>query len=298
MSYDLYFYKKKNNEISETEVIEEFKNSIPLNISEVDHQIDYENERTGVNFLIDFNEPNTDKEDIELFDNFEEFENLNISTSINFFRPDYFGLEIFPIICKVLNKLDLYILNLQEFDESRHKPLKWTDKELWEHWTLHNSIVSKQQFKELSLNFMDKEKSDKLWNYTRLIDKIEKDIKEDIYVPSAFVIQNKYTKELFTFIVWSESIPFILPKVDFVIILKKYKKLFKQIEEIGLVKYQDILDKFAPEFEVYDSMNELLILRQDKADKIKKDFNKFPIWKSHKEFGPQVSLGGFVNYKE
>ena len=64
-----------------------------------------------------------------------------------------------------------------------------------------------------------------------------------------------------------------------------------------MVKYQDILDKFASEFEVYDSKSELLVLRQNKADKIKKDFNKFPIWKSHKEFGPQVSLGGFVNNK-
>ncbi|KOH45625.1 hypothetical protein [Sunxiuqinia dokdonensis] len=297
MSYDLYFYKNKNNKISEAEVIEEFKNTIPFKISEIDSQIVYENERTGVNFLIDFNEPNTDQEDIELFDNFDEFEYLNINASINFLRPDYFGLEIFPLINKVVDKLDLYILNLQEFDESKHKPIKWTGKELCEHWTLHNSIVSKQQFKELGLNFMAKEKSDKLWNYTRLIDKIEKEIKEDIYVPNAFVIQNKDTQDLFTFIVWSESIPLILPRVDFVIILKKYKKLFKQIEEIGMVKYQDILDKFASEFEVYDSKNELLLLRQNNADTIKKDFNKFPIWKSHKEFGPQVSLGGFVNNK-
>jgi hypothetical protein len=111
------------------------------------------------------------------------------------------------------------------------------------------------------------------------------------------VIQNKDTKELFTYIVWSESIPFILPKVDFVILLKKYKKLFKNIEEIGIVKYQDILDKFASQFEILDSEKGLLKLNQRNADKIKKDFNSFPIWKSHKEFGPQIALDGFVNHK-
>ena len=156
MSYDLYFYKKKNSKLTESDIKSEFKELVPNNISEVDHQIDYENERTGVYFLIDFNEPNTEKEDIELFENFEGYDYVNISASINFFRPDYFGTEIFPLICGICDKLDLFILNLQESDETKHRPTKWTGLELVEHWISNNAKVTKQQFEELNLNFLDK----------------------------------------------------------------------------------------------------------------------------------------------
>jgi len=297
MSYDLYFYRRKDNKLSNSEIISEIKILVPKNTSDIDSQINYENERTGVYFLIDFSEPNTEKEDIEVFDWFDDFENLNVNASINFFRPDYFGKEIFPIISHFVDKLDLYILNLQEFDESKHIPLKWTAKELTDHWTEQNSIVSKAHSQEYELKFMDKEKSDYFWSYTSQIDKLENDIKEDIYIPNPFVLQNNDSKELFTAIAWPQCIPLIMPKVDFVIIQKKYKKLFKNVEESGMIKYQDLLEKFASEFEVYDSENKLLILRQRNADKIKKEFNALLIWKSHKDFGPSVGFDGFVNHR-
>ncbi len=204
------------------------------------------------------------------------------------------GCRLFPFMFLEM-KYGLYMLNLQEFDESRHKPLKWSAKELIEHWTEHNSNVSKIHGQEYELKFMDKEKSDYFWSYTSQIDKIKNDIKEDIYIPNPFVLQNQESKELFTAIAWVQSIPLVLPKVDYIIILKKYKKLFKNVEEIGMVKYQDILEKFTSEFEVYDSDNKLLILRQSNADRIKKDFNAFPIWRSHKDFGSQIRFDGFVN---
>lgn len=295
MSYDLHFYKKKDNNRDFSEIKNELNKLVPKNISETDIQIHYENERTGVYFLINFNEPNTEKEDIEIFDSFNDFENLNICASINFLRPDYFGKEVFPIICDFTEKLELYILNAQEFDDSRHRPIKWSASELISHWTEHNAKVSKEQFDKLELKYLEKEKSDQLWNYSSQIEKLENEIKEDIYIPNAFIIQNQMSKELFTYIVWSESIPLIIPKVDFIILVKKYKKFLKVVQEIGIVKYQDIINKFAPYFDIYDSKNGLLILNQRNADKIKSDFNSFPIWKSHKDFGPQVGLDNFVN---
>mgnify|MGYP001302934813 CR=1 FL=1 len=295
MSYDLHFYKKKDNNRDFSEIKNELNKLVPKNISETDIQIHYENERTGVYFLINFNEPNTEKEDIEIFDSFNDFENLNICASINFLRPDYFGKEVFPIICDFTEKLELYILNAQEFDDSRHRPIKWSASELISHWTEHNAKVSKEQFDKLELKYLEKDKSDQLWNYTSQIEKLENEIKEDIYIPNEFIIQNQKSKELFTYIVWSESIPLIIPKVDFIILVKKYKKFLKVVQEIGIVKYQDIINKFAPYFDIYDSKNGLLILNQRNADKIKNDFISFPIWKSHKDFGPQVGLDNFVN---
>jgi len=299
MSYDLYFYKKEDDPISKEEIISEFKKMIPKDISEVDSQIHYENERTGVYFLIDINETNSEKEDIELYDQFDGFENTNLSASINFLRPDYFGQEIFPILGNICEKLDLHIFNPQEFDESRERPLKWTSTELVQHWTDHNMQVTKQQFKELELKYYPKDKSDKIWEYTSKIETLDKEIEEDVYIPNVFMIMDESTKELFSYVVWSEAIPLILPKVDFVILVKNYKRFFKTIEEIGIVKYEDIISKFSSEFSNFDKSGiESLILKQKNADRIKKEFNSFPIWKSHKEFGPQVGLDSFVNHKE
>ena len=113
MSYDLHFYRRKDNKLTSPEIVSEIKKCIPLNISEVDTQVVYENEKTGVYFLIDFDEPNIEKEDIEVFDCFDDFENLNTSASINFFRPDYFGNEIFPIIANpVLNLIKVNFIQL------------------------------------------------------------------------------------------------------------------------------------------------------------------------------------------
>ena len=298
MSYDLYFYRKKENPISKEKIQVEFKEMIPIDISEVDTQIHYENERTGVYFLIDINEPNTEKEDIEFFDSFDGYENTDLSASINFLRPDYFGREIFPIIDEICEKLDLYVFNPQEFDEKRERPLKWTSVELIKHWTDHNAQVSKQQFKELELKYYPKDKSDKIWEYTSMIDTLENEMNEDIYIPNLFMIMNQKTKDVFSYVVWSQSIPLILPKVDFVILVKNFKKLFKKIEEIGIVKYEDVVSKFANEFEKFDNEKvDCLILRQKNADRIRKQFNSFPIWESHKEFGPQIGLDNFVNNK-
>ncbi|MDO3695971.1 hypothetical protein QVZ41_14055 [Wenyingzhuangia sp. chi5] len=298
MSYDIYFYRKQNTPLSKRQIQLEFHKLIPINISDIDTQINYENKRTGVYFLIDINEPNTEQEEIELYENFEGFEYIDISASINFLRPDYFGKEIFSILGKICNKLNLYIYNPQEFSEKRDSPLKWSTKELIEHWTEHNAKISRQHFNELELLYYPKDKSDKIWEYTSMIDTLENEMDEDIYIPNIFMIMNKETKEIFSYIVWSESIPLILPKVDFIILVKNYKRLFKKIEEIGIVKYEEIISKFSNEFENFENTKvDCLILKQSNADKMKKDFNSFPIWKSHKEYGSQIGLDNFVNHK-
>jgi len=298
MSYDLYFYRKNKNPISKVKIQGGFKEMIPIDISEVETQIHYENERTGVYFLIDINEPNVKKDDVELFDSFVGFENTDVSASINFFRPDYFGHEIFPIIGKICEKFDLYVFNPQEFDKTREVPLKWTTNELIEHWTDHNTQVSKQQFEELQLKYYPKDKSDKIWEYTSMINTLENDVNEDIYIPNIFMIMNQKSKNLFSYIVWNQSIPLILPKVDFIILVKNYKKLFKKIEEIGIVKYEDVVSKFGNEFEKFDNYKlDCLVMRQKNANRIKKKFNSFPIWASYNEFGSQIGLDNFVNNK-
>lgn len=120
MSFDLYFYKRKDNQLTEQQVAAYLDDNILHNNSEHPRQWSYENPATGVYFLIDWNEPDDTPENIEIFDSFHDHTYLNFSFSINFFRPRFFGLEIFPIIEAFINDLDLYVLNPQDETDPDH----------------------------------------------------------------------------------------------------------------------------------------------------------------------------------
>lgn len=114
MSYDLYFYKRKSSNLSEQQVRDYLNNSNRFTLEENECQWNYYNEETGVYFGIDWNEPNTEDEEIEIWDNFEDYDNLNFCFTINFIRPNFFGYESFPILDEIIYDLDLYVLNMQD----------------------------------------------------------------------------------------------------------------------------------------------------------------------------------------
>jgi len=299
VSYDLYLYKKDNDSFTKEQLWKALRENIRPNVSEVEHQIVYENETTGVYFILDLNEQNTDHEDIEIFDSFEGFENLDINLSINFLRPDYFGYETFKVFFESLIGFDVYILNSQELDETKQKPLHWEQSEILSQWLRHNEMVSQKQFEELGLSYYNKEKSDSVWNYTSIKDSLEEEILEDIFIPNISLIKKSLSGEVYSYVVWSQSIPLVLPKVDYVIILKEYKKLFKTIEETGIINYQSIIEEFKDEFKPFDhpTCANLKILDQRSADSIRKRFNKLELEGEYHSFGNQIGKDGFVNHK-
>lgn len=296
MSYDLYFYKKKSSTITEQALADYLNKNLPFNNSDSSKQWLYENPETGVYFLIDWNEPNTDKEDIDIWDSFEEFEYLNISLSVNFFRPRYFGLEIFPIIDRTIDELDLYVLNSQEGDEIEI-PKKFDTGYLQNQWIAHNDKLSADYFNELNFKFMPSLKSDAMWWFQMHRKEIQDSLTEDIFVPGFFILNSKEDDQLYTACVWPNHIPIILPKVDYLIIEKEYKRPFNQTVEDGLISYETIIKELGDYFEdfKYDSISNLKVLRQDNADRMENKFNSLKIYKSVEEFGTGVSKDGFVN---
>ncbi|MDB5144436.1 MAG: hypothetical protein JWQ66_3149 [Mucilaginibacter sp.] len=295
MSYDLYFYKKKGNILTEQSVSDYLTKTLPFNISDYSRQWNYENSETGVYFLIDWNEPNTDKEDIEIWDSFDEFEYLNFSLSINFFRPRYFGLEIFSIVEKIIEALDLYILNSQDEIDAEN-PRRFEKGYFQDQWIKHNDQVSITHFQELNFKFMPPEKSNAMWWFQLHRTELQDSLVEDIFVPGFFVINNKEDNKLYTACVWPQHIPIILPVVDYVIVQKEYKRLFKTVKESGLVSYDVILKELGNYFEDFDhAIPNLKVLKQYNADKMKDKFNSLKTYKTVEEFGSGVGKDGFVN---
>ena len=295
MSYDLYFYKKKGRYLTEQAFSDYLTKTIPFNNSDYPRQWSYENPETGVYFLIDWNEPNTDVEDIEIWDSFEDFEYLNFSFGINFFRPSYFGMEIFPIIEKIIEELDLWVLNSQEVDDEEI-PKKFPKGYLQDQWIRHNDQVSITNFEDLNFKFMPPEKSNAMWWFQLHRTELQDSLEEDIFVPGFFVINNKDDNKLYTACVWPQHIPIILPKVDYVIVQKEYKRLFKIVKESGLIPYDVILKELGNYFEDFDYViPNLKVLKQHNADKMKDKFNSLKIDKTVEEFGSGVGKDGFVN---
>lgn len=297
MSYDLYFYKKKSSNQSEKDIINYLNNSEYLTVEENETQWSYFNEETGVYFGIDLNEPNTEEEDIEIWDNFSEYENLNFNFTINFIRPNFFGYESFPILEKIIEDLDIYLLNPQD-ENDPDNPHKFEKGYLEKQWIRHNEQLIIQNFEEFKVEYYDKEKSDYIWNFSFIRNELQENLEEDIFVPSYFLLKNKIDNQIYRVCVWPKHIPIILPPVDFVIVQKEYRKFFKKVEESGLVSIKQINEKFGNYFENFDYKNlKMRVINQQNADKIEKEFNKLILESQVKDFGESISFDSFVNVK-
>jgi hypothetical protein len=297
MSFDLYFYKRKDSYLTEENLAKYLTNNLPFNKSDHPRQWEYENPETGVYFLVDWNEVDNDPESIVVFDNFDEFKYLNFSFSINFFRPRFFGLEIFPVIEKLINTLDLFVLNAQD-EEDPDNPRKFESDYLRDQWIRHNDQVTIGQFNELNFEYMPLEKSNYLWWFQFHRIELQNSMTEDIFVPGYFVLKSNENGQLCTACVWPQHIPIILPQVDYLIVQKNYKKLFRKVEESGLVTYGTILNEFGNYFEDFEyDVPGLKVLRQENSDKLQKQFNALKLGKTVDDFGKGMSLDGFVNVR-
>jgi len=297
MSYDLYFYKKKSSNLSEEDIINYLNNSEYFTEEENQTQWSYINEETGVYFGIDLNEPNTESEDIEIWDNFTDFENLNFNFTINFIRPNFFGYEVFPILEKIIKDLDIWLLNPQDKIDPDN-PQKFEKGYLEKQWIEHNERLIIQNFSEFKVEYYDKDKSDFIWEYSFNRNDLQEYLEEDIFVAGYFLLKNKIDNQIYRVCVWPKHIPIILPPVDFVIVQKKYRKLFKKVEESGLVSISQINNKFGNLFEDFEYKSlKMKVIRQNNADKIEKEFNKLTIEYEIKDFGESITFDSFVNVK-
>lgn len=297
MSYDLFFYKSKDSKITEQDFADYLNKNLPINVSDHPKQWDYVNEETDADFLIDWNEPNSETEDIELFDSFENYTNLNFSCSINFFRPRFFGLEVFPLIDKFVSDLDLFVLNPQD-EVDPDTPRKFEKDYLKNQWIQHNDKVTLAQFKELNFEYFPLEKSNNIWWYLSQRKELQDKLGDYIFVCGYFLLKSKEDGKIYTATTWTQHIPIVIPPVDYVIVQKKYKKLFRTVEESGLVKYSTIMSEFKDSFKPFEhEIPDLMTISQIDSDRIADRFNKLEIWKSIKDFGIGIAKGGVVNVK-
>ncbi len=287
MSYDLYFYKGKNSPTTNSEI----KNYLveKLNNSENSDQYWYQNKETGVYFSFEYNEPDSEEDEIE---GFKDFDNTNWMFNINFLRPQFFGLEAFPFVENFINDLDLLVFNPQI--GGAETPIKYTQNNLFDNWNNINSSNSIEYCNEYELFYLELDKSNKSWEFNKSRCALQEELGETIFVPGIFYFKEHKTGQISTLCVWPEHIPIVLPEVDYFIIQKKVKKLFKKIETSGLIPSNIIKDTFK-EYITKDKGHETI--SPSNSMKIEKLFNGLKFCCDFKSFGEGMTVDKIVNYK-
>ncbi|KAF2335109.1 hypothetical protein [Flavobacterium daemonense] len=281
MSYDLYFFKSKENQITTNEI----EDYLSLNlVPEENNQWFFQNPDTEVYYSF---------EKTENKDNFESFETLNISFNLNFLRPSFFGIEAFEFVEKLVLDLDLYVLNPQSENEEPYKP---TSTELYENWNKTNLKVSSVHFHEQS-NYLEIEKSNSIWNYNFNRNSIQEKLGDSYFVPKMFFFKTKKNNEVITVSSWTEHIPNIIPSADYFLLTKVQKKWFKTKTENALISREELLNTFGEYLENHDFKG-CKIIHPENAQKVKTIFNNVTSNIKLENFAERMQIENLFNAKQ
>lgn len=291
MSFDLYFYKQKGTNLTESEIANYLTdNLVPAN--ESNNQWFFENEDTEVYFSIETNETEDDQETIELFENFADFDNTRFSFNLNFMRPSFFGLEAFQFVETFIKDLGLYVLNPQKDFENPYVPTK---EDLYDNWNNTNLNASKDNFDEGSF-YYSPEESNKIWEFNYNRQKLQEEIGSDYFVSRVFFCKTINDNKIVTLSTWTEHIPNILPKADYYLLTREYKKLFKTVKDKVLITRQTLLEKFGDYFEDYP-YQECKIIHPAKAERVESIFNSLKSEMKFEKFMERVGMENLYNAK-
>lgn len=290
MSYDLFFYKRKTDPITKSE-IETYLNTLPNLEGNAENQWFFQNKESGAYWTFEYYPSDgNDTDDVEYDEGFEDFEDTNFMFNINFVRPNFFGYEAFPIAEKLAEDLNLLIFNPQ----GDAIPKNYNKGAFEKEWIEANIRYAKNYFDDWGLNYLEENSSDYSWRHNLHRAELQNQYGNEYFVPKIFYVKKHDSRIVETLCVWPEHIPYILPKVDIVLVQKKIPKLFCSKKEEGLVRYSELIEQLGTYFLQEENY---LVLNPNEADKISKTFNRLKVFGSFDTYGEGVSLDKFVNGK-
>lgn len=254
-----------------------------------------ENEDTEVYFSFDHNQPETDPESIERFEQFTDFDNTHFTFNLNLLRPNFFGLEAFHFVDKFINDLDLYTLNPQSSIDSE-KPLKNISGELYENWATINAETSVRHSAEFNLNFYPLDKSNDFWNYNFHKKRLQEKLGNNYFVPKIYFMKTKQTNKIISLSTWTQHIPNVFPPVDYYLLTREHKKLFKTVKDSGLISYELLTQTFGKYFDDYD-FKDCKIIHPNNSQKVKDIFNGLKLEYQLTDFCERTPMETLTNAK-
>lgn len=289
MSYDLYFFKRKESKLTEKEIEHYLSENL---VAEEKGQWFFQNKDTEVYFIIEKSETEIDEEETEFVENYQDFESLNFSLFLNFLRPSFFGTEAFLFIERIINDLDVYISNPQSDKEVPYKPKK---EELFENWNSTNLNSSSEHFGEQN-SYLEIEKSNEIWKYNFHRNEIQEKLGGNYFVPKIFFFKTKAENKVITVSSWTEHIPNLIPNSDYFLLTKIYTKFFRKIQENVLISRESLLNRFGEYFNDYEYSN-CKIIHPENAKKIKDLFNSTKSELKLENFAERIQIENLFNEK-
>jgi hypothetical protein len=285
MSYDIYFYKHREAQVSESDISAYLTNNLCLP-NEEGNQWFFENENTEVYFSFDLNEPV-----LELEEPGDEYQYTHISFNLNFLRPDFFGQEAFLFVDKLIQDLGLYIDNPQD-DGHEDYPRQPKKGELYKNWSEINAQQSARFYEELELSYYPLSASNKLWQHNFNKEKLQAELGEEYFVPRVLVLQALTDKRIITLAIWPENLPILVPDVDYFLLVKKYKRLGKKVEEVGLISVKTFYANFG---EYLSNLGASKVIRPAEAGSLRKQFNSIELEGEIAGFAEKMPFEKMVN---
>ena len=246
MSFDLYLRDPDSDTPSAERLKEYFAASLLFRINDLENggaQFWYENQATGVYCDFSYCPRDSDEE-------VAGRSGTRLSFSLNYNRPSFFAYETMPLVQDFCEHFGLLVEDVQEETVGAAD-----SSQLIGSWRKHNawavSALSEQE--AMSLLYLPERTATQWWRYSRVRERIESSLSEDIFVPEMLILQSPQ-RRLFTMIVWPKGIAQFFPICDYVLIQREQKRFFrlKTDEEIGLVSYERVVDSLRSYLKEYD----------------------------------------------
>lgn len=268
MSLDLFFYKPDASNASKQVIGSYLEKKASFQNYAGGNQWLYNNDDTGVYCAIEYTEPDLGDAGGEA--DYPGFTNTNFTFNLNYLRPDFFGLEAFLLVEKIVRELDLYIVNPQMGAEAEdpHKP---SPGSLYKSWSDFNATICKEKFVEFKAKYYPLGRSTEIWKHNFARNDMQDTLGEVYFVPKVLFVETKRTGEPMTLTTWTTHIPNVFPKADFVCLNRDFRRLLTQVKESGVISWA----MFVATFDAYleDDTNGTKIIYPHNSVKAAKSFN-------------------------
>ena len=278
MSFDIYFVSEKNQSID--------KDSFQKYISQLRYmgqeQI-YHNPDTGVYFGFAFDEVDETEETISIPTGYKR---TGFVASINLIRPRFFAEEMMPIVEDICANLGLLVIDPQNHAISGDgSPKEANSQELIESWAKRNKTAIMIFKEHVGLPhgglppYISRDKAEYWWDYQFHYQDLTNEFDGNVFVPNILLVKKSAENEVTTAITWSDSIPFIFPECDQVILVNTKQKRFLSRKPspkiMGVIRSDILIDKLGHELQtVNSSIGDIKALFPDQAKSAKEIFYK------------------------
>lgn len=226
MSYDLYL-KPRAVQLDENRFFDYFRARRNCTIDKA--QVVYQNEDTGVYFLVDWNESPHD----------EEKPHFPIAININYNRPSFFIFEAEPEITALVRQFDLVVFDPQSDGMGEGE---YRQHLLISGWNAGNAFAIPVILRELrgseKVRTLPSARLREIWSWNYKSHLLQSSIGESTFVPRIMFFE--FDDQLVTMAIWLDATPILLPRVDYLFIGRQElapRRFFRRSEDVAIVPW-------------------------------------------------------------